>query len=490
MAYQSLGHFTRQAWLQIETRSYVHGWHLDAICEHLEAVSSGQIRKLMINMPPRHMKSLGVCVFWPAWDWLRNPRDQFLYASYAETLSIRDSVKCRRLIQSPYYTSLLMAFQPDLVLVGDQNTKIRFENNFGGYRIATSVDGSNTGEGGDKIIVDDAHNLRDVESPVKRISVIDWWWQVMSTRLNDPKTGSVVIIMQRSHEADLCGEILEKEDDWNRLILPAEYEGSNKCCTVLGFKDPRNQINEPLWKDRFGSKELGELKRKLGTYGAAGQLQQRPSPREGGMFKITAMKMVHNFDRHHILNSVRYWDKAATEGTGCNTAGVLMHQMKPETYPFEYLVEDVVTGQWSTAQREAVMKQTAELDRGRTNSIVGGKVVKIWLEQEPGSGGKDSSWASVKNLKGFAVSIDRASKDKVVRAEPFSAQVEIGNVGVMVKDWTDDYLQELELFPVGKEKDRVDASTGAFNRLNAPGGLSGTWGRKHGIKVRVRRLLK
>lgn len=484
MAYQSLGHFTQQAWLQVETRPFVPGWHLDAIFEHLEAVSSGQIRKLIINLPPRHMKSLGVACFWPAWVWLRNPKTQYLFSSYAESLSVRDSVKCRRLIQSPYYQSLLMTFQPDLVLVGDQNTKIRFENNFGGYRLATSVDGSNTGEGGDVLVVDDAHSLRDVESPVKRLSVLEWWDQVMSTRLNDPKTGCMVIVMQRSHQNDLSGYILEKEQDWNRLILPAEYEGTNKCCTVLGFKDPRTATNEALWPDRFGPKELSVLKKQLGPYGSAGQLQQRPSPREGGMFKIGQIHLVHNFDRHHILSSVRYWDKAATEGGGCNTAGVLMHQMKPETYGYDYLVEDVVVGQWSTAQREAIMKQTAELDKGRTESIVGGKAIKIWIEQEPGSGGKDSAWATIKNMKGFPVFVDRVSKDKVTRADPFSAQVEIGNVGVMVRDWTDAYLKELELFPVGKEKDRVDASSGGFNKLNAPGGLCGAWG--SGAKVVAR----
>jgi predicted phage terminase large subunit-like protein len=229
-----------------------------------------------------------------------------------------------------------------------------------------------------------------------------------------------------------------------------------------------------------------ELKRKLGPYGTAAQLQQRPSPREGGMFKIDRLKMVHHFDRHHILSSIRYWDKAATEGGGCNTAGVLMHKMKPETYPFEYLVEHVVVGQWSSAQREAIMRQTAELDLDRTKSIVGGVPVRIWIEQEPGSGGKDSAWATVRNLKGFPVFIDRASKDKVVRAEPMSAQVEIGNVGVVVGEWTDEYLKELELFPVGKMKDRVDASTGAFNKLNAPGGTAGAWGSKRMGKPRVR----
>lgn len=466
LAYKSLRHFTEATWRQVETRPFVPGWHIDAICEHLEAVTRGQIRKLIINMPPRHTKSLGVSVFWPAWEWLDQPWTQWLYSSYAETLSIRDSVKCRRLIQSPIYQRYLMQFQPDFVLMGDQNAKSRYDNCFGGYRLATSVDGSNTGEGGDRLVVDDAHNIRDVESPVKRLSVLEWWDQVMSTRLNDQKTGSKVIIMQRSHENDLVGHILEQEDDWELLILPARYEGENRSKTSLHFVDPRKEIGEPLFPARFGEVELKELEKHLGQYGSAGQLQQRPTPREGGMFKIDKIRLVKGFDRHHILESVRYWDKAATEAGGCNSAGVLMHQIKPgANLGYDWLIEDVVFGQWSTSQRETRIKQTAELDEGRTKEIVGGVPIRIGLEQEPGSGGVDSTYMTIKNLTGFPVFVEKVGTDKVTRAEPFSVQVDNGCVGVLVREWTDDYLQELELFPNGKFKDRVDASTGAFNAM-------------------------
>jgi len=151
LAYRSLKHFIRQMWAQVDPSEYVPGWHIDAICEHLEAVGDGRITRLIINIPPRHMKSLAVSVFWPAWTWLRDPSKQWLFASYAESLSIRDSVKCRRLIQSAPYQKLLSAFKPDLSLTGDQNTKTRFENNSGGYRLATSVGGALTGEGGNVV---------------------------------------------------------------------------------------------------------------------------------------------------------------------------------------------------------------------------------------------------------------------------------------------------------------------------------------------------
>ena len=151
LAYRSMRHFIRQLWPHVDPNEYVPGWHIDAICDHLEAVSKGQITRLIINIPPRHMKSLAVAVFWPAWSWLHSPEKQWLFASYAESLAIRDSVKCRRLIQSVPYQRLLATYRPDFALTGDQNTKTRFENNSAGYRLATSVGGALTGEGGDFI---------------------------------------------------------------------------------------------------------------------------------------------------------------------------------------------------------------------------------------------------------------------------------------------------------------------------------------------------
>jgi hypothetical protein len=221
LATRRLSEFIRQAWHVVEPGTpFVPGWHLDAICEHLEAISRGDIRNLLITIPPRHMKSLAVSVFWPCWEWIRWPQRRWLYASYAESLSIRDSLRCRRLIQSPWYQS---CFGDRFKLTEDQNEKHRFENDHSGCRIASSVGGSNTGEGGDRIVCDDPHNVQEGESEVIRRNACDWWDRVMSTRLNDPKTGAKVIIMQRVHETDLAGHVLE-QGGYEHLCLPAEYE--------------------------------------------------------------------------------------------------------------------------------------------------------------------------------------------------------------------------------------------------------------------------
>ncbi len=243
LASRHLGDFVRQAWHVVEPSTpFVPGWHVDAIIEHLEAVSSGQIRNLLINVPPRHMKSLLVAVFWPAWEWIRYPERRWLFSSYAAQLSIRDSIKCRRLIESPWYQ---VRWGNTFALTSDQNTKGRFDNNRSGYRLSTSVGGAATGEGGDRIICDDPHNVQEAESDAIRKATLDWFDVVMSTRANDPKTVGRVVVMQRCHQQDLSGHLLE-QGGWEHLCLPAEYEGAT-CATSIGWSDPRTQQGELLW---------------------------------------------------------------------------------------------------------------------------------------------------------------------------------------------------------------------------------------------------
>lgn len=287
----SLADYIKATWPLVEPRPFRDNWHIQAIAEHLEAISRREIKRLIINIPPGHMKSLSVGVFWPTWEWLSNPTTRFMFTSYAQQLTTRDSLKCRRIIetiggayegsllQRVGYKGLLELLGSNWELTSDQREKMKFENTEFGYRIATSIGGMGTGEGGDILVVDDPHKADEVESDVERQNVIDWFDGTLSTRLRDPN-GAVVLVMQRLHQEDATGHLLS-QGGWEHLCLPAEFEREHPHRWP---KDPRTADGELLWPDYFDRERLDDLKVKLG-HRASGQLQQRPSPAEGFMFK-------------------------------------------------------------------------------------------------------------------------------------------------------------------------------------------------------------
>ena len=240
---------------------FLQGLHVEAICQHLQAVTEGRIGNLIINVPPGHAKSLLTAVFWPAWVWIANPQTRWLFASYSAQLSVRDSLKCRRLIESDWYQQ---RWGHRYQLTSDQNQKHRFENDHTGYRIATSVGGSATGERADVVVVDDPHSVDQAESDAERRTAVEWFNGTMSTRLNDFTRGHKVVIQQRLHEADLTGDLLVK-GDFELLCLPAEFEPERRCTTSIGWTDPRVQCGELLWPDKVTA---AHLERSEGLFGS------------------------------------------------------------------------------------------------------------------------------------------------------------------------------------------------------------------------------
>lgn len=287
---ESLYLFLRAAWRQIDPSSWVDGWPIEAIAEHLEAIVDGEIKRLLINIPPRCSKSSLCSVAFPAWTWAQSnqgptsgPGVPFLHASYAHQLSLRDSVKCRRLIESPWYQSL---WGSRFDLTGDQNTKSRFGNTKGGERLITSIGAGVTGEGGNIIVIDDPNAANEAFSEATIESTIAWWDATMSTRLNDPKTGAYIIIQQRLAEDDLTGHVLEKSvGEWTHLCLPMHYEVRRAFPTRIGWQDPRTREGELLWPERFDEPSVTALERSLGPWQSAGQLEQRPEVKGGGIIK-------------------------------------------------------------------------------------------------------------------------------------------------------------------------------------------------------------
>ncbi len=287
---QSLYEFIRRAWPYMDPAKFKDGWHIAAIAEHLEAVVDGKIKRLIINLPPRHAKSLTLSVAFPAWTWAQPINTAtsgagvpFLFASYADRLSLRDSVKCRRLIESPWYQNF---WSNRFQLTSDQNTKSRFANNHGGERLITSIGSGVTGEGGNIICIDDPNAANEVASEATIETTISWWSTAMSSRLNDPDTGAYIIIQQRLAENDLTGHIQENEiEGWTQLILPGRYEPERSFVTTIGWKDPRTQPGELLWPERFSEASLRRLESTMGPWIFAGQIQQRPEPAGGGIVK-------------------------------------------------------------------------------------------------------------------------------------------------------------------------------------------------------------
>jgi len=448
-------YFVKDAWDTIEPPgTFKNNWHVDAICEHLQAITRREIRRLLINIPPRCMKSTLVSVMWPAWVWAYHPEERFLCASYAQGLSTRDSLKCRNLIQSPWYQSV---WGHVYRLKGDQNTKIRFDNDKSGFRLATSVGGLGTGEGGSIITIDDPQSARDAFSEAKVIETMDWFDNTMSTRGNDPKTVCTVIVMQRLSEKDLSQHVLD-QGGYEHLMLPMEFETDRKCITSLGWEDPRKEEGELLWPERFDDAAVDRLKKTLSSYAYAGQEQQRPAPKGGGMFQRSWFEVVKAVPAN--TRKVRYWDRAATVAkNGKDPDWTVGLKMSKDRDGIHY-IEDIRRFRESSLKVRDTIKNTATQD---------GYTTKVRLEQEPGGSGKSEVESLIRFLSGFNAKPDLVQRDKITRAGPLSAHCEAGNVKLVAGSWNEDFLKELEVFPFGGHDDQVDAASGAYNSLNEPG---------------------
>lgn len=450
----SLLGFIKLAWPHLEPETpFVYGWPVEAICHHLEAVSKGQIKRLLINVPPGCMKSLTTNVFWPAWEW--GPRGQqrlrYISASYEKGLATRDLVRCRDLIQSEWYSRLWPIRFKD-----DQNLKTYYQNGHQGWRLAASVGGALTGYRGDRINIDDPHDVKSAESEKKREEALRWFTETLPTRLNNSKESTIVVVMQRLHERDISGLILkELGDTWEKLILPMEYEGARKCIIrATKWMDPRREEGDLLWPERFGRAEVEQLKETFraqgGSYAEAAQLQQRPAPRGGGLFKRKDFEMIDAAPEGG--RTVRGWDLAAsTKRHAAWTVGLKLRLVAGKLY-----IMDVVRRRASPNEVHEMIMDCAKKD---------GKRTAISIPQDPGQAGMAQRAALSAKLHGYRFHFSAETGDKDDRAIPIAAQVEAGNVYVVRGAWNDVFFSEAELFPGSEFKDQIDAFSRAYSRL-------------------------
>lgn len=478
--------FVKEAWPIVDPSPLVWGWHMDAICDHLQALARGHIKRLIINIAPRHSKSTLFSILWPAWMWTSAPSEQFFFLSYAAELSVEHSVKCRQVIESAWYRE---RFSPSWALKADQNVKHDFQNTANGRRFATSIGGSLTGKGGDIVAIDDPLNAKDAHSAAKREEARRTVDEVIATRLNDRERGRAGLIMQRLHADDPTGHLL-RQGGWEHLCLASEFDPERRARTFVDmgagrepfWQDPREEAGEPLFPARFSAEVLAEIKRTLGPDAYAGQHGQTPAPPGGGMFKVAAW---------------RFWkpdgsapDQATSRPRGCyegparplparfgrvivsvdatfketvSGSFVAIHVWGAEG-PDRFLLDRVHRRMDFDATCQALVSVCAKWPRAREKFI-----------EEKANGAAIIS-ALQRKIPGFQpVNPEGGKEARAAAAQPYQAG---GNI--FLPDgapWLAEYIEEHAAFPNGPTNDDVDAQSQAILALEAPLTTASIWAR-------------
>lgn len=448
---RSLSFFTEVFWPVLEPgRPLVHGWVLDAIDEHLQAVTMGEIQRLLITVPPGSMKSLKTRVFWPCWEWALNPRHRYIAFSYAEALAMRDNRRARLIVEDPLYMRLF----PDVRLSVDQAAKGNFENISHGFMMANGVGGRTTGYRGDRVVIDDPHNVREGESEKIRTSTVQWFNEAVPSRVNDLARDAFVVIQQRVHYEDVAQAAIDQ--GYEHLNVPAHFDEDRPCRTSIGWQDPRTYDGENFWPERYPDQELDRLAEALGPYAFAAQYEQSPTPREGGLFKVGNLRTIEDIPDEKIVWADG-WDLAGSdEKENRDSAFTVRVRLGWVERTGRFVISYVDRRRLSPGKVEQWLDEVADATP---------KSVTLVLPQDPGQAGKAQKARLSQILAGVNFRFELQSGDKETRASPFAAQVENGNVDLVRGPWNKDFVEELRQFPRGKFKDQVDAAASAFNHV-------------------------
>lgn len=460
----SLSEFVKQAWHLVEPSTPLKwGWALDAICLHLQAVSDGQIHRLLMNVPPGSMKSLLTNVFWPVWEWgpLDMPHMRFLSTAHKQDLAVRDNIKCRRLIQSEWYQS-----RWPIVLMGDQNAKTKFENDKTGFREAMAFT-SMTGSRGDRVTLDDPLSVDDANSDAALAAAESTFREALPTRVNNDES-AIVVIMQRLHEKDTSGIILSEKLGYEHLCLPMRYEAARKCRTSIGFEDPRKEEGELFFPERFSEKTVKNLELTLGQYATAGQLQQRPSPPGGGILKIDRFQLwptsreLPVFD--FVVQSVdgAYTKDTMNDPSAFGAWGVFTYSGKRGV-----MLLDCWADHLSFPELRTKLIEEWHALYGKSTSRKGKKADVFLIEA------KASGLSLIQDLRQAnipAVPYNPGQADKINRAHQAAPILELDCIWIPESNkepgkfvtWARPFINEVEKFPTGKHDDQVDQFTQAI----------------------------
>jgi predicted phage terminase large subunit-like protein len=438
---RSLAHFARRAWHVLEPAAELKwGWALDAICLHLEAVTNGEITRLLMNVPPGSMKSLLTGVIWPAWEWGPRgmPEMRFVGTAHEETLAIRDNRKCRDLVKSEWYQRLW-----PIELLRDLDGKKEFGNVKKGTRQARAFT-SLTGVRADRVILDDPISADNANSDAKLDEARIAFTETLPTRINSEKS-AIVVVMQRLSEKDVSGVIKDMGLPYVHLCIPMRFEPTRRCTTSIGWTDPRQVEGELMFPERFGEAQVSELETTLGSYGTAGQLQQRPAPRGGGIIKEAW------FRYYTVLPQLQFRTiHADTAQKTKEENDYSVFQCWGRSMIGEAVLIDQIRGKWEAPE---LIVQARAFWHKHLNSNMGSTLRSMMVED------KVSGTGLIQTLRreGIPITPVQRTKDKISRGHDASPFIESGNV-LLPSDasWLSDLLSEASSFPGGSHDDQLD----------------------------------
>lgn len=447
----SLYEFMRAAWpIVVPNAPFVDNWHIGAMCEHLQAQSEGQLPRLVINVPPGSSKSTTVCVMWPAWEWTTNPGCQWQFGSYADTLSVRDSLRCRTLLDSPWYQQMFgEVWRPKY----GRWLSDWLENTSGGIRAAVSVGGSATGFHAHRQVVDDPIKAADAHSPAALERAKVWWFETMASRVI-PGNNTRTIIMQRLHDRDLAG--IAAEQGYTVLSIPMEFSSSRRFTTQLGWTDPRTEDGELLCEQRWPAEEVARRKREFGPDGYAAQDQQDPVPAGGAIYKEAWLSNFYverpDLYGYEVIISL---DCAFKEYSSSSyVSGEVWAYNPPNVYLLDEIHEHLdflgtVAGLKTLYARWPMA--CAILIEDKAN---GPAVINMVSKELPGV---------------IAVTPDGSKEARAYATQPWFAAGNVWLPDPSIAPWVWDWIMEHKRFPRGKDNDRVDSQTQALRYFQRGG---------------------
>ncbi|MEX3628434.1 MAG: phage terminase large subunit [Burkholderia sp.] len=442
MAEADLYFFSRWMFAQRKGFKWIRGQHHKAICDALMRVFRGECKRLIINVPPRYSKTELAVINFISWALGQVPDAEFIHTSYSGRLAGNNAWQARELVQSPEYREIF----PAVALRNDSQAKDEWRTTAGGCVYAVGAGGTITGYGAGKhregfggaIIIDDPHKADEARSDVIREGVIEWFQNTLESRKNAPNT-PIILIMQRLHERDLAGWLLKggNGEEWEHVCLPALQDDGTA-----------------LWPEKHSVEELLRMQ-SAAPYTFAGQYQQRPAPPEGNIFKPDKLEIVDAVPSG--TRFVRAWDLAATDPTPGKDPDWTAGGKLGLTPTGRWIIADMTRMRGGPEDVEAALINGAKRD---------GVAVRVKIPQDPGQAGKSQAAYLTKQLAGYTVTSAPVTGDKITRAEPFAAQVNVGNVMMLRAEWNDALVAEMRLFPNGAHDDQIDALSDGFASLN------------------------